>query len=254
MQNQVAGRKALFLATASAVLSLVFALPMRVGAQDRPGDPTAGGLSSGEYLLMSGGATVPVNPQGSLKNYKAGPVFGLAYENWQPGSGSGVGGVGFGLGATYSFLPTKSGFADAVAVASGGQAGTASGKSAKILEISSNIRIRIPAPYVMPAVTLGLGFINWAPGPISYTTTGGADAKVRYQHRSGAELAIGGSLDRHIYDRYGLFAEADYVYGFTSFGQAFTIPSGSCATAACDPLKNTSVGTLRGGLRVGLGR
>ena len=253
MQTRMAGRKAAFLVTASAVLSLVFLLPMRVVAQDRPGDPMAGGLISGEYLLVSGGATIPVNAQGSLRNYNAGPVFGVAYENWQPGSG-GVGGVGFGLGAAYSFLPANSGFADAVALASGGQSGSGSAASAKILEITSNLRIRIPSPFVMPAITLGLGFINWAPGPVTYTTTGGASGKVRYQHRSGAELSIGGSLDRHIYDRYGIFAEADYVYGFTSFGQAFTVPNGSCATVACDPLKNTSVTTLRGGLRVGLGR
>lgn len=250
MQNRTAPRWALV----ATLFCLMFSLSTTSAAQDRPGDPTAGGLTAGEYLLIGGGGTFPVNPQGSLKNYNAGPVFSLAYENWQLGSGGGMGLVGFGLAASYSALPTKDGFAEAVAAASGGTTQSASAASARIFEIASTLRIRIPSPYVMPAVTLGLGFINWAPGAIRYQATDGSAAKVRYQHRSGAELSIGGSLDRHIYDRYGLFAEADYVYGFTSFGQAFTVANGSCANVACDPLKNTSVGILRGGLRVGLGR
>lgn len=253
MQNPTTGPRTRFRSMTSMLVAAILALPVCAAAQDRSGDPTAGGLSSGDYLLLSGGATIPVNAQGSLKNYKAGPVFGLAYENWQPGTG-GVGAVAFGLAGSYSSLPTKAGFAEAVAAVSGGQAGTASAKPAKIFEVMSSLRIRIPSPLVMPAVTLGLGFINWAPGPITYATTGGGSAKVRYQHRSGAELSVGGSIDRHIYDRYGVFGEADYVYGFTSFGQAFTIPNGNCVATTCDPLKNTSVGMVRGGLRVALGR
>lgn len=250
MQNRTAPRWA-FVWT---LLCLCISVSSTSVAQDRPGDPTAGGLAAGEYLLIGGGGTFPVNAQGSLKNYKAGPVFSLAYENWSIGDAGGVSLVGFGLGASYSTLPTKDGFAAAVAAASGGRVEGATAASARIFEIASNVRIRIPAPYVMPAVTLGLGFINWAPGAIKYQATDGSDARVRYQHRSGAELFIGGSLDRHIYDRYGLFAEADYVYGFTNSGQAFTVANGTCVGAACDPLKNTSVGIVRGGLRVGLGR
>jgi len=254
MQKRKALRWTQFLSVTATLSCLNFLLPASSAAQDRPGDPTAGGLAAGDYLLIGGGGTFPVNAQGSLKNYSAGPVFSLGYENWQMGSGGGVGLVGFGLSGSYSALPTKNGFAEAVAVASGGATGTATAASARILEIVSSVRVRIPSPYVMPAVTLGLGFINWAPGSIRYQATDGSNAKVRYQHRSGAELSIGGSLDRHIYDRYGLFAEADYVYGFTSFGQAFTVPNGNCVNVACDPLKNTSVGAIRGGLRVGLGR
>jgi hypothetical protein len=235
-------------------LCLIVSQPSTSAAQDRPTDPSAGGLSAGEYLLIAGGGTLPVNPQGSLRNYRGGPVVSLAYENWQLGTSGGMGLVGFGLGASYSALPTKDGFAEAVAAASGGTGQGASAASAKIFEIASTLRIRFPAPYVMPALTLGLGFINWAPGAIKYQATDGSNAKVRYQHRSGAELSIGGSVDRHIYDRYGLFAEADYVYGFTNFGQAFIPPNGSCVDVACDPLKNTSVAIIRGGLRVGLGR
>jgi hypothetical protein len=253
MQNRMPLFRVVISAAASTVFFLLSVLPAGVAAQDRPGDPMAGGLIAGDYLLIAGGGTFPVNAQGSLRNYRAGPVVSLEYENWQP-SGGGVGAVGFGLGVAYSVLPTKSGFADAVAIASGGTAGNASASSAKILEISSNLRIRIPSPVLMPAVTLGVGYINWAPGPVTYRATDGTNTKVKYQHRSGAELSIGGSIDRHVYDRYGLFAEAAYTYGFTSFGQAFSVPTANCANTACDPLKNTSVGTVRGGLRVGLGR
>src|SRR3954468_3848579 len=106
MQNRTSRLRTLFFA-ASTLMCLQFARSTTIAAQDRPGDPMAGGLIAGEYLLISGGGTFPVNAQGSLKNYRAGPVFGLAYENWQPSSG-GVGAVGFGLGATYSSLATKS--------------------------------------------------------------------------------------------------------------------------------------------------
>ena len=80
------------------------------------------------------------------------------------------------------------------------------------------------------------------------TPIGIGSAKQR--HRSGAELTIGGGLERHIVDRYGLFAEAEYAYGFTSIGQGAATPGGLCATSSCDILKNTSIATLRGGLSV----
>ena len=91
--------------------------------------------------------------------------------------------------------------------------------------------------------------MNWAPATINYTSaTGSGTAKQR--HRSGAELTIGAGLERHIVDRYGIFAEAAYAYGFTSIGQGAATPGGVCATSSCDILKNTSIATLRGGLSV----
>jgi hypothetical protein len=211
----------------------------------------ASGLSGGDYLRLSGGITQPVNPQGSLRNWGAGPSINVAYENWQSGGG-GVGRVGFGLGVSYAFLPLKQdAFVSEFVPLTGGTTQTATAARAGILEITSNVRVRIPAPLIMPAITFGFGFINWAPGRISYTSTTGPGT-VRQAHRNGAELSIGGSLDRQIYDRYALYAEALYTYGFTSYGRGFTNPGSICASG-CDPLKNTSVGTLRGGLRVRVG-
>lgn len=249
MQNRKARKRAVFLMAASGALSLLLlAIPRHVVAQDRPADAAATGMLPGDYLRFGGGSTIPVNPQGSLRDWKAGPGFNLAYENWQPG-GNGVGRVGFGLGVAYSWLPLKEDqFAKDFTA---GTVADASGH-AGILEITSNLRIRIPAPLVMPAITIGLGFINWSPGEIEYTSTTGATGKVKQSSRSGAELALGASVDREIYDRFALYAEAAYVYGYTSYGAGFGTPTSICTS--CDPLKNTTVVTLRGGLRARIGR
>jgi hypothetical protein len=209
-------------------------------------------MAPGDYLRLGGGATIPVNPQGSLRDWKTGTGFSIGYENWQAG-GSGLGRVGFGLGAAYSRLPLKEDqFAsDFTPPAGSGALASATGH-AGILEITSNLRIRIPAPVVMPSVMIGLGFINWAPGSIHYTTATGETGRVKQSSRSGAELALGGSLDREIYDRVGLFVEAAYVFGYTSYGSGFGTPTSICSS--CDPLKNTTVATIRGGIHARIGR
>jgi hypothetical protein len=251
MQNRKTGKQAVLFAAVSAAFSLLLiASPAHLAAQDRPGDPTLSGMQPGDYLRLGAGATIPVNAQGSLRDWKAGTGINLEYENWQPGS-SGVGRVGFGLGAAYSRLPLKEDqFARDFTPASG--ALTSASGHAGILEITSNLRIRIPAPLVMPAVTIGLGFINWSPGQIHYTSTGGATGSVKQSSRSGAELALGGSIDREIYDRFAAYVEAAYVYGYTSYGSGFGTPTTICSS--CDPLKNTTVVTLRGGVRARIGR
>jgi hypothetical protein len=252
MQNPKARQRAVFLAAASGALSLLLlATPRHVGAQDRPADQGTSGMQPGDYLRFGAGTTIPVNPQGSLRDWKAGPGVNVAYENWQPGGNGGPGRVGFGLGVGYSRLVLKEDqFANDFTPTSGALA-NASGH-AGILEITSNLRIRIPAPLVMPAVTIGLGFINWSPGQIHYETTTSATGSVKQSSRSGAELALGGSIDREIYDRFAAYVEAAYVYGYTSYGAGFGTPTSICTS--CDPLKNTTVVTLRGGLRARIGR
>ena len=109
-------------------------------------------------------------------------------------------------------------------------------------------------PVVMPSLLIGFGFINWAPGEIHYVSTTGS-GNVKQSHRSGAELSIGGALDRQLWDRYAAYVEAQYVYGYTSYGQGFATPGGVCAShSGCDVLKNTTIATLRGGLRIRMGR
>jgi hypothetical protein len=51
-----------------------------------------------------------------------------------------------------------------------------------------------------------------------------------------------------------VFGEALYTYGFTSLGRGIANPGGTCTTNGCDVLKNTVLGTLRGGLRLQVGR
>jgi hypothetical protein len=254
MQNRKPGKRSLVLAATSAVLSLLLiAAPGNVAAQDRPGDPMAGGMAPGDYVRLSGGPTIPVNAQGSLRNWNSGVGFNLAYENWQSGGGGGLGRVGFGLGAAYSRLPLDEEKFGAVFTPPTGEGSMQSATGhAGILEITSNLRIRITAPLVMPTINIGLGFINWSPGSIHYVTTTGATGTAKQSSRSGAELSIGGSLERELYDRIGIFADAAYVYGYTSYGSGFGTPTSICPS--CDALKNTTFATIRAGVHARVGR
>jgi hypothetical protein len=229
-----------------AVTALVSMVSLAGSAGAQSTDPLAGGLIPGDYIRVSAGVTTPVNPQGSLKDWKAGTGFGLAWENWQAG-GTGVGRVGFGISGAYSFLPFDG---DEFKRETNGIITSAEAKKAGILEIVSSARIRFPAPVVSPAILIGFGFIHWAPGKITYTDATSHTTTATQQHRSGAELSIGASLDRQLWDRYAAYVEGTYVYGYTSYGTSFTTPGGVCTSAGCDPLKNTTIATLRGGLRV----
>src|SRR3954468_12924603 len=72
--------------------------------QPQATDPMADGLMPSDYLRVSAGYVSPVNPSGSLRDWKSGVGAFLSWENWQQGA-SGVGRVGFGLGIGYSLLP-----------------------------------------------------------------------------------------------------------------------------------------------------
>ncbi|HEX4682609.1 MAG TPA: hypothetical protein VH277_07880 [Gemmatimonadaceae bacterium] len=237
----------------AALIAASFVSPRTALAQAVATDPMADGLMPSDYLRVSAGYVAPVNPSGSLRDWKSGVGANLFWENWQQGA-SGVGRVGFGLGIGYSLLPLdEAQLLRDFTPPTGGAITAATASKANILEITSEVRIRIPAPYIMPTVNIGFGFMNWAPGEIHYTTattTGSA----KQQHRSGAEVSLGGGLDKNIYDRYALFAEAMWSYGFTSFGSGFATPNSTCASNGCDILKNTSIGTVRGGLRVRIGQ
>ena len=210
----------------------------------------ADGLMPSDYLRASAGVVAPVS---GMHYWKSGVGANVSWENWQQG-GSGVGRVGFGLGIGYSWLPfDETKFTQQFVPAAGTTVVTATASKASVLEISSLIRIRVPAPYIMPTVNIGLGFINWAPGEIHYATTGATTASAQQQHRSGAEVSLGGGLDKNLYDRYAIFGEAMWTYGFTSYASGFGTPNSSCA-GGCDNERNTSVGAIRGGLRVRLGR
>ena len=209
----------------------------------------AAGLRAGDYLRISGGVTTPVNAQGSLKDWSQGTAINVGWENWQNG-GTGVGRLGLSINASYSFLPLdEKQFLSEFIPITGAKPTSATASDAGVLEIATTFRFRIPSPLIMPTINVGVGFMNWRPADIQYNSvTGGGTAKQR--HRSGPELTIGGGLERNIVDRYGVFAEAQYAYGFTSIGQGGATPGGLCATSSCDILKNTSVTTLRGGLSV----
>jgi hypothetical protein len=214
-------------------------------------DRLAAGLTAGDYVRISGGVTKPVNPQGSLKDWSRGTGVNVGWENWQNGGAGGVGRVGVAINVGYSLLPLdEAQFLSDFTPISGGKATSASASNAGVFELSTNLRLRIPTPIIMPTINFGIGFMNWAPAKIDYTNSAGSGS-AKQRHRSGAELTIGGGLERHIVDRFAVFVDAAYVYGFTSIGgQASATPGGLCSTGTCDALSNTSVATLRGGLSV----
>jgi hypothetical protein len=212
-------------------------------------DPMADGLQRGDYFRLSGGTVAPVNPRGSLKDWGRGAGFNLAWENWDLSGSSGQMGLfGFSLFGELSFLPFKEeqfkiDFADGP----NGTVLTASGDKARVIQLGVSTRFRIPMRYIMPSISVGFGFLDWHPGEITYTAARGSGT-AKQQNRQGGALNLTGALDKHIFDRYALFAEAAYAYGFTSWGQVGG-SSSICVTSECDILKNTPLGVIRGGLR-----
>lgn len=237
-------------AAALVLVGTTIVFPARARAQAT--DPLADGLIPGDYIRVGASMVTPVNPQGSLKDWKRGAGLGFMWENWDTGR-NGVGRVGYGLMLDYSLLPFDDQQFLSDFVSPTGRAITASAKKAGIFQAGVNIRIRIPSPFIMPSISVGLGFLDWHPGEITYTTAVGTN-NAKQQHRSGGSVSIGGGLDKQIYDRFAIFGEAIYTYGYTSFGSGLAGSGSTCLTEGCDLLKNTPLGTLRGGLRVHVGR
>jgi len=232
---------------------LLLAAPSVFRAQAPGSDPLADGLIPGDYLRIGGSAVRSVNPQGSLKDWKPGYGLGLVWENWDLGR-SGVGRLGYGIMFDYSLLPLdEQHFLEDFKNAPTGTPTSATAKRAGVFQAGVTLRYRIPAPFIMPSFSLGFGFLDWHPGQITYTTASGTST-AKQQHRTGGSISIGGGLDKHIYDRWALFGEAVYTYGFTSFGEGLAGSGSSCIASGCDLLKNTPLGTVRGGLRVRVGR
>ena len=234
------------------LLAALVARPARAFAQAT--DPLADGLVPGDYLRIGVNSTSPINPQGSLKDWNRGVGLGVMWENWDQGR-NGVGRIGYGFMLGYSLLPfDQDQFLSENILTPSGRPTTATAKKAGAFQLGVNIRFRIPAPYIMPWLSLGLGFIDWHPGEIKYTTaTTTTPQTAKQEHRSGGSVSIGGGVDKHIYDRFGVFAQATYTYGYTSFGQGLAGSGSTCLPTNCDLLKNIPFGTVGGGLRVHVG-
>jgi hypothetical protein len=231
------------------LLVLVAALATQVRVGHAQSDRFSGGLTAGDCIRVSAGVVNPVNAQGGFRDWKGGTSFNVAWENWQPGD-NGVGRLGLSLGFGYSALPLdETKFLADFSPLSGGKATSASASSGSLFEVNTGLHVRIPAPLLVPTIRFGLGYIGWRPAKVTYTAASG-NGTTKQQTRNGAELSIGGGLERDFAQRFGIFGEADYVYGFTSLGQSSATPGGICASNGCDVLKNTSVTTLRGGLSI----
>ena len=234
-------------------LALVLTFPLLGLANVARGqevDRYADGLVPAAYLRVGFGPTSPVNAQGTLRDWRPGRGASVAWESWDAGQ-TGVSRMGFALSLAYSSLPLNTTrFLTEFVPPNGGSVSSINAGSAGVLEVVTNLIFRVPSPYIMPHFTIGLGFLDWRPGEIQYTGSAGS-GKTKQQRRSGGEIALGGGLDKHIYDRFAVFSEATYVFGLTRFGGSL---AGACTSNGCDALTNTTVTTLRGGLRVRLMR
>lgn len=220
-----------------------------VARAQAPGANTDG-LVPGDYARVSVGVVTPVNPQGSLKDWNQGQGLNFMWENWAQGS-RGLSRFGFGLYGDLGLLSfNEEQFKADFANGPFGAVRTASAGRARVFQFGINTRFRIPVPYITPSISLGFGFIDWRPATITYTSVSGANATAKQQNRQGGVVTLIGGLDKHIYDRFAVFGEAVYAYGYTSFGQGLAAAGSACVTANCDLLKNTPLGTIRGGLRV----
>jgi len=209
----------------------------------------ADGLVGGSYVRIAAGRVAPVSPEGSMKEWKPGTGVNVMFENWDNGSG-GPSIIGFAFFVDYSLLPfDPQQFTVDYDPRLNGALRTSSAKRAGIFQLGINTRFRIPTPYIMPWVGVGFGFLDWRPGKISYTTASGSFT-TKQQNRSGGGISFSGGLDKHIYDRWAIFGEAVYSYSITSFGQGLGASGSQCVATNCDLLKNTQLGTIRGGLRV----
>jgi len=232
------------------LLVVVAALATHASPIYAQSDHLAGGLTEGDYVRVSAGVTNPINPQGGFRDWKSGTGVNLSWENWQQGD-NGVGRLGISFAFGYSALPLdETKFLGDFTPLSGNKVTSASASNGSLFELNTGLHVRIPAPLLVPTIRFGLGYIGWRPAKISYTDVTGAAGTTKQQTRNGAEVSIGAGLERYFAERFGIFGEADYVYGFTSLGQSSAVPGSICASNGCDVLKNTSVTTLRGGLSV----
>lgn len=223
-------------------------------AQEPTSDRWADALTPGNYVRLGYGVVNPISPEGSLRDWNRGAGISVGFENWAVGGQSGVSRLGFGIEAGYSLFPfNEQQFLVDFPTSPNGQPLSAKGNKAAIFQVALTTRLRIPMMYIMPNIGLGLGFLDWRPGKINYSATAGAGT-VTQQHRSGAALTLSGGFDKHVVDRFALFADASYTYAYTSFGGSLAASGSSCLVSNCDLLKNTQLGTVRGGLRVRVGR
>lgn len=216
-------------------------------------DTDGGGIVGGSYVRLGAGGFLPIDASGSYRDWNAAKGFSAMWENWGT-SGDGVDNVGFGIGATYAAMPfNEQQFLASFQTLQGASATSASAPSASIFTIETNLRYRFSTPVVMPSLILGLGYIDFQPSTIRYDAVAG-NGTTSQRRKNGGEVSLGIGLDRQLMDRYALFAEAMYMYGFTSLGAGLATPAATCTNNGCDVLKNIAAGTVRAGLRVRVGR
>jgi hypothetical protein len=237
-------RRSIFLLAAS--LSVPAAI-MAQGGQMRAPNP----LFGGNNIRVAAGTTALV---GGSDNWSRGFSIGASWESWDPGSGGDVGRVAAGLGLTWSRLPfSPPHFVEDFNASSGLHTTTASASDANVIDFQLMLRIRGPRLFLLPSALLGIGYYSFRPGDVNFSgpdSTGTA----RLRTKTGPSAAIGASLDSPYFGTAAVFAEGIFVYGYSSDSQLRVSANTRCGSVGCDTFKSTETATLRGGVRVRVGR
>ena len=94
--------------------------------------------------------------------------------------------------------------------------------------------------YIMPTINVRPRLHQLAPGDRSTTPRPSALARRSSSIDPAPIRRFGGGLDKHIVDRFAIFGEAAYTYGYTSFGAGRRRRRAArVCNSGCDLLKNT---------------
>ena len=156
--------------------------------------------------------------------------------------------MGFGVGADYSRLPLNEAQFNSDFTSLGAHPTSATASSATAFTISTAIRFRIPGAihHAEPRSRIRIYGFHSEHRALQAPTGSGTANQLR---RRGAAFTFGGGLDKHIVDRYAIFAEAVYTTASRASVRASRRRAARASNTQCDVLKNTAFGVLRGGLR-----
>ena len=205
------------------------------GPDETPSNPWNDGLVPGDYVRMSAGSADAGEPA------RRAAAFGIAARRTTPAGRTGTraraASAASGSASTRRTARSRSNAPLFIARLHAAQrserdVGERGARRNPRGHIGVTTRCGCRVPYIMPNMSLGLGFIDWQPGEIKYeATTGSGTAKQQHRverrghRRRGARQESSSIASR-------VFGEALYVYGYTSFGSGFARRAASALTRA----------------------
>jgi hypothetical protein len=231
----------------SSALAVVAAAPVASAQDLRVPSPLFGGnnvrITAGQSSLLGG-----------THNWNRGLLVGAAWESWDPGSGGELGRGALGLAAAFTRLPfSPTDFLADFNATSGLNTTSATARDATMVDIQVTLRVRGPRLIVLPSALLAIGYYNFSPGTVTFAG-GDSSGTARLRSKSGPSMSLGAALDAPYVGRAALFAEAMYIYGYSSESQLRVTAGAVCGTARCETLKSTQTASVRAGLRFRISR